>query len=81
MKEKEWIEKFRRNLDYILYERGYTQRDFAKALGVTEAAVSYWIDGKRAPSVYSLINMSYLLHITIDELVDFGEPVHGTYGR
>lgn len=81
MKEKEWIEKFRRNLDYILYERGYTQRDFAKALGVTEAAVSYWIDGKRAPSVYSLINMSYLLHITIDELVDFGEPVYGTYGR
>lgn len=80
MKEREWIEKFRRNLDYVLYERGYTQRDFAKALGVTEAAVSYWLDGKRAPSVYSLINMSYLLHMTIDELVDFGEPVYGTYG-
>lgn len=81
MQEQEWIEKFRRNLDYILYERGYTQKDFAKALGVTQAAVSYWIDGKRAPSVYSLINMSYLLHMSIDELVDFGEPVYGTYGR
>lgn len=81
MQEQEWIEKFRRNLDHILYERGYTQKDFAKALGVTQAAVSYWVDGKRAPSVYSLINMSYLLHMSIDELVDFGEPVYGTYGR
>lgn len=81
MQEQEWIEKFRRNLDHILYERGYTQKDFAKALGVTQAAVSYWIDGKRAPSVYSLINMSHLLHMSIDELVDFGEPVYGTYGR
>lgn len=81
MIEQEWIEKFRRQLNDILWERGYTQRDFAKELGITEAAVSYWLDGKRAPSVYSLINMSYLLHISIDELVDFGEPVYGTYGR
>lgn len=81
MKEQEWIERFRRNLNDILWERGYTQKDFAQELGVTEAAVSYWLDGKRAPSVYSLINMSHLLHISIDELVDFGESVYGTYGR
>lgn len=81
MTEQEWIEKFRRNLDYILYERGYTQEEFANALGITQTAVSYWINGKRAPSVYSLINMSHVLKINIDELVDFGEPVYGTYGR
>lgn len=76
MTEQEWIEKFRLNLSSMLYDYGYFDaRDFARDLGVTETAVSYWINGKRAPTVRSVLNISYLLGVSLEELVDFGEPI------
>lgn len=75
MTECEWTNNFSRNLWSLLQEYGYNQRDFAEEMGVTEAAVSYWITGKRVPSAFSLINMSYILDVSLDDLMDFGERI------
>ena len=76
MSEQEWLNIFGDNLRDILKEYGYTQRDFADAIGVTEATISRYINKQRMPSVPILINMSMELGIELEEFANFGERIY-----
>lgn len=76
MSEYEWLETFGDNLKNILDEYGYNQKDFADAIGVTEATVSRYINKRSMPSIKALINMSYELDISLDELMDLGGRIN-----
>ena len=69
--EQEWLDMFSDNLRDILIEEGITQRDLADEMGVSEAAVSRYVKGERIPDLKSLINMSFVLGMSLDELMDF----------
>lgn len=75
MSEQEWIDIFGDNLITIMRDYKYTQRDLADALGVSESTISRYIKKQVAPSIFTIINMSYTLGCTIDELVDFGDRI------
>lgn len=75
MTEAEWIDIFGDNLIGIMRDYNYTQRDLADALGVSESTISRYIKKQVAPSIFTIINMSYTLGCTIDELVDFGDKI------
>ena len=55
---------------------GLSVLDVQKALGVSDAAVYYWEQGKSAPTVDKLIKVAELYGCTIDELVRSGKSVH-----
>ena len=76
MTEQEWIDIFGDNLRDILKEYGYTQRDLADAIGVTESTISRYINKQRMPTVPILINMSLELGIELDEFVIFGDRIY-----
>lgn len=75
MSEQEWLDIFGDNLGEILKEYGYTQRDFADAVGTTEATISRYINKQRMPTVKMLINMSMELGLDLEEFANFGERI------
>jgi len=56
-------------LKEIRKARGLKQGDIAKALGVTQATVSFYEQGKREPDLKTLRKLATALNVTIDELV------------
>lgn len=75
MSEQSWIDTFADNLIGMMKEYGYTQRTLADDLGASESTISRYINKQMAPSIFMIINMSYLFGCTIDELVDFGSKI------
>lgn len=76
MSEQEWLDIFGDNLRDILIEQGYTQKEFADAIGVSESTISRYIQKQRMPTVPILINMSMELGIDLEEFANFGERVY-----
>lgn len=52
--------------------RGFSQRAFAKAVGVTQATAWQWESGKAEPRPDSLLKVSQVLHVAMLWLT-FGE--------
>lgn len=75
MSEQEWINIFGDNLQEMLLEANMTQRELAEDTGLTEAAVSHYINKRRMPTVRALVNIAYSLGCSFDELMDFGDQV------
>lgn len=50
--------------------RGFSQLEFAMALGVTPGAVSHWENGRRKPGIDDLARIAELLGCKIDDLID-----------
>lgn len=61
--------KLHENLVRILGKKGVTQRELAKAVGVTEMYMSYIVNGFKFPSLAVTVQMADYLGVTLDELV------------
>ena len=72
MNEKEWLAYFGVNLEEYMRAAKMTQRDLADASGLSDAAVSSYIRGRRMPGARALVNLAEALNCSVDELVDFG---------
>ena len=57
------------NLKNARLENGMTQKDVADAVGVTQAAVHYFEEGVKTPSLSVMIALSKTLGRSIDMLV------------
>lgn len=73
MSEVEWMKIFGQNLEEMLVEARMTQRDLAEDTGLSEAAISQYINQRRMPTVRALVNIAYSLNCSFDELMDFGD--------
>ena len=52
--------------------KGLTQAQFAAEVGLTQSAISQFEDGRRSPSIESLIGISMALNVPLDKLIDLG---------
>lgn len=73
MSEVEWMDIFADNLRDIMIEWGDDQTSLAEAAGITQASISRYLNKKQMPDLRSIINLSYALDMTVDELIDFGD--------
>lgn len=76
MSEVEWMDIFGDNLRDILKEQNMSRRELAQVLGISEATVSRYINKKQMPTMEVIVNMTYELSISVDELIDFGDRVY-----
>lgn len=51
-----------------LYKLGWTRRDLAEIVGVSETTVSRWLNGKRTPRVKDAECLAIALGMTLEEL-------------
>ena len=52
--EKEYSKIVAKNLKRLSYEKGSTQQDIAKAIGVGRSTVACWLNGSRTPKMDSI---------------------------
>lgn len=50
--------------------KGFSQLEFATALGVTQGAVSHWENGRRKPDIDDLVRIAELLGCKLDDLIE-----------
>lgn len=63
------MEGFGERVIKLLNESGYSQRDFAAILGVTDGALSRYLRNEREPKMEIIANMATALNTTTDYLL------------
>lgn len=63
--------KFVFNLKEIRQEKGLSQTDLAKKMGISSQAVQQFENGVRTPSLERAVEIAQALEITLDELIEF----------
>lgn len=61
--------KFKDNFKYLRIEKEIGQEKLAKELGVSKGVISMWENGKREPTMSSLITIAKYFNVSIDYLV------------
>ncbi len=62
-------EKIGNRIEKLLKASGYTQRELALMVGVTEAAMSRYIRNEREPKIEVVANLATALNTTSDYLI------------
>lgn len=57
------------NLKKLMIEREMTAADIARKSGITQAALSRYINGKRTPNLNSVIKIAKALNVPIELLM------------
>lgn len=70
-----WLQKFSIKLAHMMVDARISQQELAELSGLSQATISKLIRGRQIPTIRALLNISYVLRCTVDELVDFGEPI------
>ena len=73
------VEKVAKAIAYLRKRAGYTQKDLAERLGVSDKAVSKWERGLGLPDISSLRKLSVLLDTDTDSLLA-GDVIHHDSG-
>lgn len=76
MSELQWLDIFGDNLARMMIESRMTQRELAELSGLSESTISRFVNKQMMPNVKSILNLSYALHCTMDELADFGQTIN-----
>ena len=63
------MRSFRECLKAVRLHHGYTQKQIAEALGITERAYQYYESGTRDHSLYTIIRIADTMDVSIDFLV------------
>ncbi len=61
--------KIHEQIAFLRKQKGLTQEELAKALGVTNQAVSKWESGACCPDIQLLPELAKLFEVTVDELL------------
>ena len=71
------MQKFGRNLSRLRKAADMTQSELADRLNLTRQAISRYELGDSFPDVSILVLIADIFHITLDELINAGEPTRG----
>lgn len=64
---------FSEKLKELRNEKGYPQKTVANKLGVAVSTYANWEQGRTEPSVYDILNLTWVFEVEANELFDFGE--------
>ena len=59
------------NIKDLRVERGLTQAQLAKLIGVTQGAVYFWEKGINEPTAGYLVKLARVFSVSVDELLSF----------
>ena len=65
--------EFKERLKFLREEKGLTQKQLSEATGVAQSAIAFWENGKRLPTLPSLIILAKFFDVSIDYLAGLVE--------
>ena len=75
MTQDEWNEEFAANLSEMMRENDMSIEELASETGMSKSVMYKYLNGTRAPGAKAIINISYALNCSIDDLIDFDEKI------
>ena len=63
-------EKFGSFIARLRKEKGYTQKELAEKLSISDKAVSKWETGKSLPDISLLVPLADIMEVTVTELLE-----------
>lgn len=69
--EKQWIKEFARRLNFIMDRRSVNQLMLSEKTGISKSSLSYYLNCKRVPSVYTVRCLADALNTTVEFLSGF----------
>jgi transcriptional regulator with XRE-family HTH domain len=75
MTELELIKSFSQNLKVVLDYSWMSQKELAEETGLSDACISYYMNGKCLPTVKNLINIADALDCELSDLIDTIEHI------
>ncbi len=70
----EYKQRIADNIAALLNEKGFSQQDFADALGVNKSTVSAWVSGKKTPRMDKVEDMAAFFHCTVTDVLGYTQP-------
>lgn len=61
--------KFRKRLKALMKTRKFSQREFARKTDIDETIISFYLTGKRFPTIHNLLKMVKILNCDLDYLL------------
>lgn len=62
---------FNKNLKLIMFEKGLSQAELGKKMGIGQSRISKWITGYETPTIKNLEKIAKALDISVSELMDY----------
>ena len=75
MTELDWLDAFGDNLVYMMKSSNLTQRELSYLTGLSESAISSYINKRKIPGIKAIINIADALECTVSELIDYGDMI------
>ena len=75
MTEIEWINIFSNKLVTMMKDSKITQAELADSSGLSRSTINDYIHKRKVPGYKAIINLSYALDCTTDDLIEFGERI------
>lgn len=76
MTETQWMQTFAIHLKRLMVQNNMTQRELAKATGISEGTISRYLNRQAMPSVNALVNIADVFNCTdINDLLYFGDAM------
>ena len=72
MRQQEWLDIFGDNLASILEEEQISQKELSRLTGLSESTISRYINKLQMPNVRAIINISYALNWTFEDMLNYG---------
>ncbi len=64
------MKSFGQNLKLLLEQNNMNQQELAEKLGTSQPRISEWERDKVEPTLYNIIRLVNILHVTFEELTD-----------
>ena len=72
MSQQEWLDIFGDNLASILEEEQISQKELSRLTGLSESTISRYINKLQMPNVRAIINISYALNWSFEDMLNYG---------
>ena len=71
---KNSVMNWRKKLDYLRKQNGWTQADLSKAVGVGLSTISSWTKGTRSPEMANLEKLASVFGLSLQEFLEESDP-------
>lgn len=75
MSQQEWLNIFGDNLVSILEKEQISQKELSRLTGLSESTISRYINKLQMPTVRAIINISYALDWSFEDMLDYGDII------
>lgn len=69
--KKDWYLRFGANLHLRMIKAGLNQIMLADRTGISQASITYYLNGSKTPTIYNTQKIAEALGCTVNDLIDF----------